>query len=140
MEAMPLLPRVAPLVLTALVAASLAGCGDDGPSAAERVCDARSGVRQAVADVAADLRAANLGAARDGVDEVRASLDELTDAVGDLRGEQREELEPLVAQIRADVAALTSVEALGDLGARFDALRTDVEILFGAVAEILDCT
>ena len=76
-----------------LVVIGVSGCGDD-PSAEERVCDARTELREAVDDVVADIEAGNFGDASDGTAAISEAYDELASAVDELGEEQREVLAP----------------------------------------------
>jgi hypothetical protein len=60
--------RAVASLLAAVLLLAAAGCGDDA-SASDRVCDARSELRDNVQAVGDDVAEGNLGDARDGLDE-----------------------------------------------------------------------
>jgi len=116
----------------------LAACSDD-PSAEEQVCSSRTDLRDAVDAVVADVRAANFGAASDGIPAVNEAYDELVSALGDLGQEQREALEPDVESIGADIEALPDAQGLDELGSSIDAILTGVQGVYDEITATLDC-
>jgi hypothetical protein len=121
-----------------LVVIGVAGCGDD-PSAEERVCDARTELRDAVDDVVADIEAGNFGDARDGTAAVSEAYDELASAVDELGQEQREVLAPDVENLRADIEALPEAQGLDQLGSSIEAILTGVQQIYDEVTDALRC-
>jgi hypothetical protein len=121
-----------------LVVIGVAGCGDD-PSAEERVCDARTELREAVDDVVADIEAGNFGEARDGTAAIGDAYDELASAVDELGQEQREELAPDVENLRADIEGLPEAQALDQLGSSIEAILTGVQHIYDEVTDALRC-
>ena len=126
-----------PVVALAAVALSVTACGEE--SASDRACDAADDLRESVADVQADAAAANFGDARNELDEVSTSFNQLRDAVTDLADEQDEALEPSIDQLSADVSALTQATSLADLGTRIEAVLTDAQGIYDEVASMLQC-
>ena len=121
-----------------LIVIGVAGCGDD-PSAEERVCDARTELREAVDDVAADIEAGNFGDASDGTAAIREAYDELASAVDELGQEQREVLAPDVESLRADIDALPEAQGLDELGSSIEAILTGVQQIYDEVTDALRC-
>jgi hypothetical protein len=113
-------------------------CSDD-PSAEERVCSARTDLRDAVDAVVVDVRAANFGEASDGIAAVNEAYDELVSALGDLGQEQREALEPDVERIGADIEALPDAQGLDELGSSIDAILTGVQGIYDEITATLNC-
>ena len=137
--------RVRPLVRTwrfvvpvvaVLVLAS--GCGDD-PSAEDQVCDARSDLRDALDNAAADVSDANFGEARDDLSEAGDAYDELADAVGELAQEEREALASEVDALEADIAALQDAESLDAASAGLDSVVSQAESIFDEITDTLNC-
>ena len=111
-------PRlVVPLVVVSLL---VAACGEE--SASDRACDASEDLRDAVEDVQEDVAAANFGDARNGLDEVTTSFNQLRDAVTDLADEQDAALQPAIDELSAEVSSLTEATSLEDLGSRIEAV------------------
>jgi hypothetical protein len=125
------------LGLVALILA-VGACSDD-PSAEERVCSARTELRDAVDAVVADVRAANFGEASDGVPAVEDAYDGLVSAVDELGQEQREALAPDVESIGVDIEALPDAQGLDELGSSLDAILTGVQGIYDEITEALDC-
>jgi hypothetical protein len=121
-----------------LMVIGVAGCGDD-PSAEERVCDARTELREAVDDVVADIEAGNFGDASDGTAAIGEAYDELASAVDDLRQEQREALAPDVENLRADIEALPEAQGLDQLGSSIEAVLTGVQDIYDEATDVLQC-
>jgi hypothetical protein len=121
-----------------LVVIGVSGCGDD-PSAEERVCDARTELREAVDDVVADIEAGNFGDASDGTAAISEAYDELASAVDELGQEQREVLAPDVENLRADIEALPEAQGLDQLGSSIEAILTGVQHIYDEVTDVLRC-
>lgn len=128
---------VASLLAVVLLLAA-AGCGDD-ESASDRVCDARSELRDDLQAVVDDVSEGNLGEAQDGLDDVQSAYDDLASAVSDLEGEQREALEPEVDQLESDVAELEDADSLDELGAGVESVLDSAETIVQDIGEALDC-
>jgi hypothetical protein len=131
----PVRPRfVVPLAIAAL---SLAACGEE--SAEDRACDAGEDLREAVTDVKDDAAAANFGDARNGLDDVTSSFNQLRDAVTDLADEQDAALQPAVDELSAEVSALSDATSIEDLGSRIDAVLTSAQGIYDQVTSTVDC-
>jgi hypothetical protein len=130
--------RAVASLLAAVLLLAAAGCGDDA-SASDRVCDARSELRDDVQAVVDDVAEGNLGDARDGLDEVQSASDDLASAVSDLGEEQRAALEPEVDQLESHVAELNNAESLEELGTGVDSVVANAESIVQDVGETLDC-
>jgi hypothetical protein len=118
----------------------VAACGDDdGDSAADRTCQARDDVSSAVATVRDDVEAGNFGDAQDSLGDVRTAFEELEQSFDDLAQEQRQELQPQIDAVRADVEALGDVTSLDQLSTAFESIQTDFEALIDATRDDLDC-
>jgi predicted nucleic acid-binding Zn-ribbon protein len=110
------------------------GCGDDDPSAEEQVCDARTELRGALDDVAADL-----GDANEALSEVGDAYDDLVAAVDDLAQEEREALAPEVDAFESDIAALQDAQNLEELGAGLDAVLSQAQVIYDDVTDTASC-
>jgi hypothetical protein len=125
--------------VAAVVALSaVAGCDDD-PSAEERVCDARSDLRDALEDASADVQAANLGDAQDALGEAGDAYDELTAALGDLAQEERDALAPEIDALESDIQSLRDVQSLDQLGAGLDAVLSQAQVIYDDITDTLSC-
>jgi hypothetical protein len=130
------------LAITSLCAlALLAACGDDdGDSAAERTCEARDDVKSAVDSVRDDIESGNFGDAEDSMEQVRSSFDELQSSLQDLGEEQRQALQPEIDAVQSDVQALGDITSLDQLSTAMQGLESDVQALFDAARDDLDCS
>ena len=138
MMTIPSWPRRWRGLVAALLVIGVAGCGDD-PSAEERVCDARTELREAVDDVVADIEAGNFGDASDGTAAIGEAYDELASAVDELGQEQREVLAPDVENLRADIEALPEAQGLDQLGSSIEAILTGVQDIYDEITDALRC-
>ena len=125
-------------LVATLVAIGAVGCSDD-PTAEERVCDARTELREAADDVVTDVQAANFGEASDGTAAVSEAYNELVVALDDLGQEQREALAPLVEGLAADIEALPDAQGLDELGSSLDAILSEVQQIYDETTEALQC-
>ena len=121
-----------------LVVIGAVSCSDD-PTAEERVCDARTELREAVDDVVTDVQAANFGEASDGTAAVSEAYNELVVALDDLGQEQRQALAPRVEGLAADIEALPDAQGLDELGSSLDAILSEVQQIYDETTEALQC-
>ena len=103
------------------------------------MCDARSELRDALDQVATDVRAANFGDASDDLAQVREAYDGLVAAVDDLAQEERDALAPQVDALQSDITALTDAENLDDLRAGLDTVASQAETIYEDIAGTLNC-
>ena len=125
-------------VAATLVVIGAVSCSDD-PTAEERVCDARTELREAVDDVVTDVQAANFGEASDGTAAVSEAYNELVVALDDLGQEQRQALAPDVEGLAADIEALPDAQGLDELGSSLDAILSEVQQIYDEITEALQC-
>jgi hypothetical protein len=125
--------------VVAVVALALAAGCDDDPSAEERVCDARTDLREALDDVSEDVQSANLGDAQEALGEAGEAYDELTAALGDLAQEEREALAPEIDALQSDIQSLRNVENLDQLGTGLDAVLSQAQVIYDDITETLSC-
>jgi outer membrane murein-binding lipoprotein Lpp len=126
------------LVAVVAVVGMAAGCSDD-PSAEEQVCDARSELRDALDQVATDVKAANFGDASDDLSQVGEAYDGLVSAVDDLAQEQRDALAPQVDALKSDITALTDAQSLDDLRTGLDTVVSQAQTIYDEIANTLSC-
>ncbi|MPY92487.1 MAG: hypothetical protein GEV08_05280 [Acidimicrobiia bacterium] len=131
--------RALALTCVLVAGAGLGACGDDGPSAQERACEARTELRTSIDDAGDDVNAANLGEARDSLDDVGEDIDELTGAMGDLAEGQAEEVQPLVDDLRATVDRLRATDELESVGEGLADARETVGALVDQLGATLQC-
>lgn len=121
-------PRIFSGVLLSIVAmGGLVACSSDDDSAADQVCDERADLQEDLDEVAADLRAGNLGEARDSLDDVRSSAQELVDAVADLGAEERRQLGTDLDELQTDLDSLGTSDGLSGLEQAFESVRDGVQ-------------
>ena len=129
---------------TALIAvaigSSFAACSSSGSkSASQQVCDARSDFSDAVSKVADDLRALNLGQARDDADAVRSTFDKLADSFKQLTQEQRDRLQPQIDKVKSDVSSFSDVRSVDEIRSSLDSTQSDVKVVVDAIQSDLKC-
>jgi peptidoglycan hydrolase CwlO-like protein len=118
-------------------AALLGACSDE--SASDEVCDDRADLRDRMGEIADDLAAGNLGDAEEALGDAQDDLDELKSSLDDLSAEQRQELEPEVAELETQVNALTEAESVDDLSARAGDVADTAESILGQIGDSLSC-
>jgi hypothetical protein len=118
---------------------ALLGCSSK-ESASDEVCDARAELRTSLSVAVDDVKAGNLGAARDSATQARTAFDDLTKAAGELKGETAQEVQPEVDQLRANVDQLTDVTSLQQLSTQVQSILDDVGGILGKVSDRLDCS
>jgi hypothetical protein len=126
------------VVAVVALVGTAAGCSDD-PSAEEKVCDARTELRDALDQVATDVKAANFGDASDDISQVREAYDGLASAVDDLAQEQRDALAPQVDALKSDITALTDVQNLDDLSTGLDTVVSQAGTIYDDITDTLNC-
>lgn len=136
--------RSSGLVAALVVAsASLTACGSDedsGPTAQEQVCTAREGVSSAVKAVGDDLKSANLGDAKTSAADIGPAFDDLTAAIGNLKDEEREALQPQVDAITSELAGLGDVTSIAGLETIITTVGSDISALTDDIEADLDCS
>ncbi len=130
---------LASLAVTVVVASSaLVACGEDD-SAAAAVCDDRAALSTAVQAVVDDLGAGNFGDAKEHLADARAAFDDLAASIGELAADEKEDLQPQVDQIKADLEAAGGVGSLTELQTSWTIISRGVAGLIADVADDLDC-
>lgn len=128
------------VVALALVAVGT-GCSSSGSkSASDQVCSARSDLSNAVNKVADDVRSANFGAARSGLDEVRSASKTLVDSFDKLTSEERQRLQPQIDKIKSDVQSLTSASSADQISSTLHTVGSDVQSLLTTIKDDLHCS
>src|SRR4051812_18079334 len=126
------------LVVGLIAGLSLLGCSSKS-SAADRVCDARADLRTSLSKAVDDVKAGNFGQARDEVADARTAFDDLTKAASDLKGETAQEVQPQVDQLRASVSQLTDVTSLAQLSGQVQSILDEAGNVIGKISDSLDC-
>lgn len=121
-----------------LATTALVGCGEDD-SAAAQVCDDRAALSSAVQTVVDDLGAGNLGDAKEHLAQVRTAFDDLAASIDALAAEEKEDLQPQVEQIKADLEAAGGTGSLTELQTSWTIITRGVAGLIADVADDLDC-
>lgn len=128
--------------MAAVVVTLLAACGDSGsssPTAEEQVCSAEAALSASVEQVAEDVKALNLGQARDSWQTVQDDAAQLVDAVDELASETQAELEPLVTELRTTVSSVTDATSLEELGSTLDSAEQQLSQIVSTATKSLDC-
>jgi hypothetical protein len=129
--------RVLSMPALALVLVLTACSGDS--SAADDACAAKDELSQAIRKVVDDVRAANLGDARDDLEVVRARAADLRDALSDLAEKQRDRLRPQADQLKDDLEQLRNASSLDDLRAGLASAASSASDLVSRLDADLDC-
>ncbi len=120
----------------------LAACGDSesgSPTAEEQVCTAEAALSASVDQVVEDVKAVNLGQARDNWQTVQDDAAQLQAAVAELASETREELAPLVDELRTTVGSVTDATSLEELGSTLDSAEQQLNQIVSTATRDLDC-
>jgi len=127
-------------LIAVAIGSSVAACSSSGSkSASQQVCDARSDFSDAVSKVADDLRALNLGQARDDADAVRSTFDKLADSFKQLTQEQRDRLQPQIDKVKSDVSSFSDVRSVDEIRSSLDSTQSDVKTVVDAIQSDLKC-
>jgi hypothetical protein len=132
--------RTVPALICVVLALTLTACGDDDDdgsgeaaeeattttTAQDEVCAAKDTLRSSVDSVVSDIGDGNLGEAQDGLADIQTAADDLGTAVDNLEDEEREQIEPLVDDLRNTLSSLGDSSSLADLGAGLDSIATTV--------------
>jgi hypothetical protein len=128
--------------MAAVAMTLLAACGDSdssSPTAEEQVCSAEAALSASVDQVAEDVKALNLGQAKDGWQSVRDDAAQLLDAVGGLASETQSELKPLVEELQTTVSSVTDATSLEELGSTLDSAEQQLNQIVSTATTSLDC-
>ena len=132
---------MAVLAVVSVLLLGLQGCGSgsDGPSAKDQACTAKDDLSTSIKTVVDDVKAGNLGNARDHLGAVRSSASDLASAVSDLGSQQRKTLQPQVDEIRGELESLSNATSLTELSAGVSALTSSASTLFSDLGDDLGC-
>ena len=128
----------AAVVVLALVA--FAACGSSEKSAAQKVCDARSNLRSAVASVQSDVQNGNFGDAKNGLSKVQSSFDQLQQDLKDLKAEEQQALQPQVDAIATNVSNLKNATSLSEVQSDMNTIGSQLQSLYDDVTNKLKCS
>ena len=129
-------------IAATLLLVAIAGFGwscSDSESASEQVCDARDDVDDAIQQVSSDVRSANFGDAREGLEDVESSVQELVDAVDQLGAQERQQLRADVDQLEENLDSMGEVTSLADLEDKFEVVRSEASSALQNVDNELQC-
>jgi uncharacterized phage infection (PIP) family protein YhgE len=134
------------LIVMCLTAVAAACDGDDDSAAtttaasasAQAVCTARQELRDSVEAVFEDVADLDIDAARDGLADVRAAVDDVAEARGDLTAEQRERIDPLVEEVRSGLESLGSADSIEEFGAGLDEAGSAIDEIDEELGAICD--
>jgi hypothetical protein len=127
------------LAVLPAVMLALQGCGGDDASATNRTCAAKDDLSASIRTVVDDVRAGNLGDARDHLDEVRSRASDLGSAVSDLGSQERDRLQPQVDKVRDELKDLTSATSLSELSSGVTTVTSSASALFSDLGDDLSC-
>jgi hypothetical protein len=122
-----------------LIATLSTGCSDSTPSAEEDLCQARTDLRTAYDAVAADVRALNFGAAREGLPAINTALEEVAAAEQELSQDKRDAVQPEIDALQSAMGELTSATTLTEAGAALDSARSALDSAVTKISETADC-
>src|SRR5580765_6124734 len=111
---------LAGVALALVILTAAAGCGTDEKSASEQVCDARKDLSDSVDKVADEVKAGNLGDAKDDLAAVSSSFADLASAFGKLTDQQKSDLQQQVDKLKSDANALTDASTKDELSSAVD--------------------
>lgn len=127
----------------ALVAASLlvAGCSsEESASPEEQVCSARAQVQSSVDQVKQDFTDGNFGQAKDDLAQVGTDLEALVTAQKGLAQDKRDQVEPMVTELKSTLSSLSSASSLADLGATLDTALTQLSDVLSTIGTTVECS
>jgi hypothetical protein len=124
-----------------LVAGSfaVAACSSGGKSASQQVCDDKSAFSSSVQQVGNDIRALNIGQARESASKAIDAFNALVDSVKKLSEEKRQSVSPHLDNIQSDVSAFTDVNNASELSSDVDRTRSDAQSAVDAIQSDLNC-
>jgi phage shock protein A len=130
------------MVGAVLVAVGVAGCGSSNSSASaeDKVCAARADVRDSLAKVADDVRAGNLGDAKDALGDVQTAVDGLKSAIAELGAQERDKLQPQLDQLRTDMDHLRAANSLSAVQAAAATAAMHLATLVSSIQSDLNCS
>jgi gas vesicle protein len=131
--------RVVVALLVAGSLAAVAACSSGGKSASQQVCDDKSAFSSSVQQVGNDIRALNLGQARDSASKAVDAFNQLVDSVRKLSDEKRQSVSPHLDNIQSDVSAFTDVNNVSELSSALDRTRSDAQSAVDAIQSDLNC-
>jgi hypothetical protein len=127
---------VALLFVGSIVAAA---CSSSGKSASQQVCDDKSAFSSSVQQVGNDIRALNLGQAKDSASKAVDAFSALVDSVKKLSEEKQQSFSPQLENIQSDVSAFTDVNNASELSSALDRTRSDAQSAVDAIQSDLNC-
>lgn len=126
------------LVAASAVASTvLPGCSSQ--TAAEQVCEARLEVRGSVETVRRNLRAANLGEAREAVDDVRLAMDNLNESVARLSAEEAQRIRPAMESLRTATGSLGNPDSIAEVRNGLAAVSDEIADSLQEVRKAVGC-
>ena len=96
-------------------------------------------VDDAIEQVSSDVRSANFGDAREGLEDVESSVQELVDAVDQLGAQERQQLRADVDQLEENLDSMGEVTSLADLEDKFEVVRSEASSALQNVDQELQC-
>lgn len=130
------------VVVTLLVAVGATGCGssNSAPTAEAKVCAAQADVRDALSKVADDVRAGNLGKAKDALGGLQTAAGGLKSAMAELGAQEREKLQPQLDKLRTDVDQLRAANSVAQVQTAAATAATDLSTLVSSIETDLNCS
>jgi phosphoglycerate-specific signal transduction histidine kinase len=123
-----------------LALVTFAACGSSGKSATQKVCDARSNLRSAVATVQSDVQSGNFGEAKNGLSKVQTSFDQLQQDLKDLKTDEQQALQPQVDAIATNVSNLNNATSLSEVQSDLNTIGSQLQSLYNDVTNKLKCS
>jgi outer membrane murein-binding lipoprotein Lpp len=129
------------LAAAGISAGLLAGCGgSSAPTAADKVCSARTDLHNAVDTVKTDVKNLNFGKAKDELANVKKAFDNLVQAAKGLKGEEAKKLQPKIDSLKTSIENLTNVSSLTELQSSLSSISSQVQSMYTEITNTLKCS
>ena len=129
------------LVSLAFIGCLLAACGSSpSASAAQKVCNDRTQLSNAVSTFAGDLRSGNFSKAEDDLSAVRDALNSLSQSAQELKAQESQTLRSPINNLKSAITNLKSSKSLSDLTSGIDSIRSQVDAISTQIADTLKCS
>ena len=127
------------LAAVAVSAGLLGGCGGSSQSAADKVCSARTDLRNSIDTVKTDVSNLNFGKAKDGLANVKQSFDNLVKSANQLKGEEAKTLQPQIDSLKTSIENLTDVSSFSELTSSLGTISSQIQSLYTEITNTLKC-
>ena len=122
-----------------LLAAGCGGGDDSSTTAQEAVCTNAASLERAIDELIDDINNLDLGSAEDQLSNVADAATALAGSVETLGGQARGAIEREIDELQASLDDLTSASSIDDIRDTIDRAESQVQGVFDAVADALTC-